>query len=484
MTEKEKTMKAPFSQFLTAQADGLKALIALLGRKYDYVSVLSTDSRGFSARISQKSKSVVNDTMTTERGHVARVHSGGLYSEAAFNEFDPAHPEETAERLIRMLDSQLAVLRAAGVQPYETAALSDDPQALFVEMETERLPENEDMEALIEKLSAISDEGMKRGEGVLDCMATAQSTHICKMFLTAHRDLRQSYVYSEGGVAVIAMQNGRNEVSHEGLSGRRGPELFDGLRARLDDALRVSRELLSAGRVEPGEYDIITAPDVSGLIAHEAFGHGVEMDMFVKERALGAQYIDRRVGSDCVTMHEGALCAENVTSYAFDDEGTLAGDVTEIDHGILKTGICDALSALRLGTRPTGNGKRENFEHKVYTRMTNTVFDSGSDRLEDMIASIEKGYLLQGISSGMEDPKHWGIQCIVERGYEILNGKLTGKVVAPVVMTGYVPDLLGSVSMVSPDRAVFGNGGCGKGHKEWVKVADGGPYLKARARLG
>ena len=34
----------------------------------------------------------------------------------------------------------------------------------------------------------------------------------------------------------------------------------------------------------PGEYEIITSPEVTGLIAHEAFGHGVEMDMFVKNR--------------------------------------------------------------------------------------------------------------------------------------------------------------------------------------------------------
>ena len=183
-------------------------------------------------------------------------------------------------------------------------------------------------------------------------------------------------------------------------------------------------------------------------------------------------------------MHEGALCATNVTTYAFDDEGTPAGDVVEIDHGILKTGICDALAAKRLGTKPTGNGKRQNFEHKVYTRMTNTVFDSGNDNLDDMIASIDHGYLLCGMRSGMEDPKHWGIQCIIERGYEIKDGKMTGKIVAPIVMTGYVPDLLGSVSMASTDRGIFGCGGCGKGYKEWVKVADGGPYLKAKARLG
>ena len=243
-------------------------------------------------------------------------------------------------------------------------------------------------------------------------------------------------------------------------------------------------QMLSSEEIEPGEYEIITDPEISGLIAHEAFGHGVEMDMFVKNRALGKEYIGRRVGSDLCTMHEGALCAEDVTSYAFDDEGTLAGDVTEIDAGILRAGICDALSALRLGTEPTGNGKRENYEHKVYTRMTNTIFDSGDSTLEEMIASVRHGYLLEGEESGMEDPKHWGIQCIVKAGREIRDGKLTGRVVAPIIMTGYVPDLLGNISMRSRDREGFGAGGCGKGYKEWVKVTDGGPYLKTKARLG
>ncbi len=477
-------MKAPFSPYLTSIAPGLKQLVSLLRGRYDYVSVLSTDSRGFSVAISQRAKSVRTETMTTERGTVVRVCRNGQYSEASFNAFDPARPEEVSRMLISQLDAQLKVLEAAGVRPYQTGILADEPEGTFVEMETGRLPEEEDMAALIKNLTALSDRAMGEGENLLDCTARAQNTHICKLFLTERKDLRQSYVYSEGSVAAVGSLNGRTEMAHEGISGRQGPELFDRLEDVLPETLKSLRELLSAEPVVPGEYDIITAPDVTGLIAHEAFGHGVEMDMFVKRRALGAEYIGKRVGSDRVTMHEGALCAESVTAYAFDDEGTPAGDVTEIDRGILKTGICDALSALRLGVQPTGNGKRENYEHKVYTRMTNTMFDSGGDALEDMIASIQRGYLLKGMHSGMEDPKHWGIQCIVEKGYEILEGRLTGKVVAPVVLTGYVPDLLGSVSMVSSDRCVFGNGGCGKGHKEWVKVADGGPYLKAKARLG
>ena len=481
-------MKAPFSPYLTALAPGLKRLIALLRERYDYVSVLSTDSVGFQVAISQRAKAVTHETMTTERGTVVRVYRNGLYSEAAFTGFDPDRPEETFNRITSGLDAQLDLLESLRVAPYETGILPDEPRTLFVEMDTERLPEEEDLAALVDRLSAVSDRGMAEGaaQGIrmIDCMTRASSTHVCKLFLTEHQDLRQSYVYSEGMIAALVAGESRTEFGHTSLSGRCGPELFDPLGDRLPEALRAAKDLLAADRVVPGEYEVITAPEVTGLIAHEAFGHGVEMDMFVKGRALGADYIGKRVGSDLVTMHEGACCAVDVTSYAFDDEGTPAGDVTEIDRGILRTGICDALSALRLGVRPTGNGKRENFAHKVYTRMTNTVFDSGSSTLEEMIASIRKGYLLEGMQSGMEDPKHWGIQCIIDRGYEILDGKLTGKVVSPLVMTGYVPDLLNSVSMVSRDREIFGSGGCGKGHKEWVKVADGGPYLKAKVRLG
>ena len=477
-------MKAKFSEYLNETAPAIKTMIARLREHFDYVSVLSTDSQGFRISISQKARDISSETMMTERGNVIRVYRDGLYSEYAFNEPDLAHPEEQAEEIRQALEKQIELLKATGTEVYETGKLADEPQELFVEMETGTMPEEADLDSLVKELTDVSLAAMEQGEHLIDCRLTAQSTHVCKMFLTENRELRQSYVYSEGTVVPMAMKDGRMEYSYAGVAERQGPEIFAGLREKMTEAVRIAEELLTAERIEPGEYEVITTPEVSGLIAHEAFGHGVEMDMFVKNRALGKEYIGKRVGSDLVTMHEGANAAVNVASYAFDDEGTLAGDVIEIDHGILKTGVCDALSALRLGGQPTGNGKRENFEHKVYTRMTNTIFEAGNDSLDDMIASVDYGYLLAGMQSGMEDPKHWGIQCIIERGYEIRNGKLTGKVVTPIIMTGYVPDVLGNITMASREAEVFGTGGCGKGYKEWVKVSDGGPYLKTKARLG
>ena len=53
-------MKAPFSKYLDSLVPGLRKLIDLLSESYDYVSVLSTDSKGLVVRISQHSKSVGN----------------------------------------------------------------------------------------------------------------------------------------------------------------------------------------------------------------------------------------------------------------------------------------------------------------------------------------------------------------------------------------------------------------------------------------
>ena len=264
-----------------------------------------------------------------------------------------------------------------------------------------------------------------------------------------------------------------------------GAEILERLPDCSAQALDSLRAALAAEPIQPGEYECICTPQVTGMIVHEAFGHGVEMDMFVKDRALAKNCVGTQVASELVTMKDGAATSyEDVASYFFDDEGNPASDTVIIDRGILVSGICDGVSAARLGVRPTGNGRRESVDHKVYTRMTNTFFTEGTSRPEDMIASVKEGLLLDCPTSGMEDPKNWGIQCMVSFGREIRDGRLTGRVFGPIVLTGYVPDLLKSISMISDTVGHCGSGACGKGWKEWVKVSDGGPYIKARIRLG
>ncbi len=84
--------------------------------------------------------------------------------------------------------------------------------------------------------------------------------------------------------------------------------------------------------------------------------------------------------------------------------------------------------------------------------MTNTYFTAGTDKLDDMIASIDHGYLSKAFSPVWKTRNTGASSCMVGLGREIKDGKLTGKVVSPVTLTGYVPDLLKSISMVSDKK--------------------------------
>ena len=115
--------------------------------------------------------------------------------------------------------------------------------------------------------------------------------------------------------------------------------------------------------------------------------------------------------------------------------------------------------------------------------MTNTYFSAGKDTLAEMIESIESGLYIDYMTSGMEDPKGWGIQLEALYAREIKDGKFTDNYFTPIIVTGYVPELLKSITKIGSDIKMHGTGYCGKGWKEWVKVSTGGPHLKLKARL-
>lgn len=473
-------MKVSMSKFLQTHKPGLKDFVRRLSQDFAYVSVLATDTKGTHYHV-QTNTCQIKDGRTVERGFVVRVYNGLGYSEYSFNHTDFSE----AEAMIRQTAQRdLAFYQGQGlkVRPYPLIEEEDLDRSYLSEVEVH--PENVNPQDLVEALSDMIKKAMAYRDKVVEMSAVYDWNQVSKIFISNRKDLEQSYLYSTGYLIPYVQGQDGSQYAVKAFSGLVGFELVEEMAGQVKRAVDNALLNLKAKRVEPGEYDIICDPDMSGLIAHEAFGHGVEMDMFVKKRALGADYVGKQVASPITNMRDGAKGVKEVSSYLFDDEGVLGGNTLIIEKGILKTGICDLLSAMALGVKPTGNGKRESFERKVYTRMTNTYFEQGQDKLEDMIASISHGYYLEDFFSGMEDPKNWGIQCVAARGYEIIDGKITDNIVAPVYLTGYVPDLLNSFSMISEGPVdLKGSGFCGKGYKEWVKTSTGGTYIKALGRL-
>lgn len=476
-------MKVSMSNFLISQKPVLKKLLTLLLKHFSYVSIVGTDNIGKQYSV-QKTGVSVNESKWAERGFVIRVYNGVNYSEFSFNEINEDALEELVQKICTQSKATLNMVSHSVVtlSTYDLIAEEVLKDSRYGEVEI--LPEKVTAKEKIAKLTEIKDKALAYSELLVDFKASYEGVKISKIFISNKKELEQAYIWSQGYLVPVVRRGDTTKYSHKGFSGLKAVELLAEMEAGIYRTIDNIIELLDAKPVEPGAYEVICSPDVTGLIVHEAFGHGVEMDMFVKGRAKAVEYINKPVASELVTMHDGAAAASNVSSYFFDDEGVLGTDTIIIKNGILERGICDLLASQKLNTISTGNGKRESFERKAYTRMTNTFFSPGHDRLEDMIASIKFGYLLDGCMSGMEDPKNWGIQCMLLQGNEIVDGKLTGNIVSPVIMTGYVPDLLKSISMISDTVELFGTGACGKGHKEWAKVSSGGPYIKAKARLG
>jgi TldD protein len=304
------------------------------------------------------------------------------------------------------------------------------------------------------------------------------------VFASRHADLAQRVQRVNLVIVVIvAGEDGQVQYDYMSKSGGAGWEVLNYTDEEIQNVVDGAIALLSAERIEPGEYQIIASPGVSGTICHESFGHGVETDMFLKQRARAAHFIDRTVGSSLVNILDDPSQPGGFGSYFFDDEGRMASSTQIVENGIFRRGITDLYSATALNIPRSANGRRQDYSRKAYARMSNTYFGEGTSTLDEMLAQVDHGIYLDKWSSGMEDPLGWGIQVTCHYGHEIKGGRITERVFAPIGISGYVPDVLQSISAVSTELRLDA-GTCGKGHKESVPVASGGPHLLLKARLG
>lgn len=463
-----------FSKYLSAMRGECRELVRELSEFFDYVGILGSDAVDTIYRVDKKSSSAQDGE--GERGFVIKMNKGG-----AFFEYSTSEISGDKKELARKIVQSVAAGEGKDFREISPEAIADEP--LKKDFVRENDFDDFDDDHYLGVCKDLSEKLMKGDEKIVNGIAVMRTYSVSKLFITKNRELSQSYGWANG--FLVALYSGERLVQARKTFGDGNVRsLIKRLDNAVDDVVKLARKLDKAKAVEPGVYDVITHPSVTGLIAHEAFGHGVEMDQFVKDRAQAKNFVGKAVASPITNMRDGAAATYSVASYFFDDDGVLAHDTEIIKDGILVGGLCDLASATELGAEPTGNGRRESFKRKAYSRMTNTFFEKGKDKLEDMIASVKHGYMLFDTNNGMEDPKNWQIQCTAEYGIEIVDGKLTDNYVSPVVMSGYVPDLLKSVSMVSDEFEVIGSGMCGKGHKEWVRVSDGGPHLKVRVKLG
>jgi len=282
----------------------------------------------------------------------------------------------------------------------------------------------------------------------------------------------------------VALEAGRRELGADFKSGTVGYELVKETDPNefAGNAAKEAIEMLSAVKPPSGLMKVIVDPDIAGLLAHEVMGHASEADEVIRRRSFLCDVIGKKVGSNLVTMVDDGTIAKADGTIPYDSEGTPSSRTIIIENGIYKGFIHSLETAAALNSKPTGNGRAQDYNRRVWVRMTNTFFEPRDWKLEEMISDTKNGLLALKAISGMEDPVGGGFQARALKGYTIQNGEKK-ELVRSFTLTGKAIGILKTVDAVSKDFRLEG-GSCGKGEEDIVRVGTGGPYMRASIIVG
>ena len=302
-------------------------------------------------------------------------------------------------------------------------------------------------------------------------MSASDGTHVADV---------QPLVRLNVQVIAVDADGKRREVGYQGMGGRYAFERLEdeaAWRGLVDEAVRVALTNLSAVDCPAGTFTVVLGPGWPGILLHEAVGHGLEGDFNRKGTSIFSGRIGQRVASPGVTVIDDGTIPERRGSLNVDDEGTPTQRTVLIEDGILVGYMQDRLNARLMGMAPTGNGRRESYEHLPMPRMTNTFMLAGEDDPDDILRSVDKGIYAVSFGGGQVDITSGNFVFSASEAYRIEGGRI-GAPVKGATLIGNGPEALQRVSRIGHDLALDrGVGVCGK-DGQGVPVGVGLPTLR------
>ncbi len=296
------------------------------------------------------------------------------------------------------------------------------------------------------------------------------------------RMARDSQPLMRFGVRVIAERDGRRQEGSSGGGGRTTLGYFDGKSPEwhAEQAARLALLMLDAEEAPAGTFEVVLAPGDSGILLHEAVGHGLEADFNRKGTSNYSGQIGNAVASELCTVIDDATLLQSRGSVNVDDEGFEPSSAVLIEKGVLRGYMHDRHSARHYGRAPSGNGRRESFASVPLPRMTNTILTAGPHDPEEILRSVKRGIYAKRFGGGQVDIANGDFVFSLTESYLVEDGKITAPLKG-VNLIGNGPDVLRKVTMLGHDVEVSdGIWTCGKDGQS-VPVGVGCPTIKISA---
>ena len=280
-------------------------------------------------------------------------------------------------------------------------------------------------------------------------------------------------------LSTVAEQDGRRENNSVTLAGRQDLTYYtqDRLDRLVEKAIDKTMVLFDAVQPPAGEMPVVLGAGSSGILLHEAIGHGMEADFNRRNVSIYSDKIGKNVAKPFVNIidegtQDGARGAINI-----DDEGNPVGKTMLVEKGVLTTYLHDTISAKHYKVKPTGNGRRQGYEFAPMPRMRSTYMLPGPHKRDEIIASVKNGIYCDHFSNGQVQIGAGDFTFFVKNGYLIEDGKLT-KPIKDVNIIGNGPKVLEQIDMVGDDLQIDEGGWtCGK-DGQGVPVSQGMPTVR------
>ena len=266
--------------------------------------------------------------------------------------------------------------------------------------------------------------------------------------------------------------------AYETNGGSAGFQLVEGLQTGAELAAKRSVDLLSAPPVTGGTYPVVINPVMTGLFAHEAFGHLSEADnIYENERMRELMQLGKRFGSDFLNIVDDGLLPGQLGSHPYDFEGVRTRKNYLIRDGILVGRLHSRETAAKMGEQPTGNARSVGYQCPSIVRMTNTYIEKGTATFEDMIADVDLGIYAIDEAGGQTAMEMFTFRAAY--AYMIRDGQI-GELIRDVVLTGNVFETMMNIDMLGDtvEWAPGGPFGCGKSGQNGLLTGVGGPHTR------
>jgi len=283
------------------------------------------------------------------------------------------------------------------------------------------------------------------------------------------------------GIRAVAEDGDKRQSGSSGGGGRTGLDYFEADEHSPAwhgaEAARIALAMLDAKDAPAGEMAVVLGPADSGILLHEAVGHGLEADFNRKGTSNYSGQVGNKVASDVCTVVDDGTVHHSRGSINVDDEGSAGRENVLIEKGVLRGYMQDRISARQMGVDPTGNGRRQSFRCMPLPRMTNTSLRPGRHDPQEIIESVEHGVFAKRFSGGQVNISNGDFVFSLTESYLIENGKVTVPLKG-VNLIGNGPDVLRHVTMLGSDyRLSDGIWSCGKDGQS-VPVGVGTPTVK------